>query len=87
MDLRHLVRSAACFALVTLVMVSPYVDYRQLTDASYEGDSRLLIWTLASISSLAVHAAIIFTLGGMHVFYDGFIWKLRRPVVAQSLGI
>ncbi|HUP72107.1 MAG TPA: hypothetical protein VM282_03585 [Acidimicrobiales bacterium] len=47
----------------------------------------LLIWALASISSLAVHAAVIFTLGGMHVFYDGFIWKLRRPVVAQSLGI
>jgi hypothetical protein len=47
----------------------------------------LLIWALAAIGSLAVHAAIIFTLGGMHVFYDGFIWKLRRPVVAQSLGI
>jgi len=47
----------------------------------------LLIWALASIDSLAVHAAVIFTLGGMHVFYDGFIWKLRRPVVAQSLGI
>ena len=47
----------------------------------------LLVWALAAISSLAVHAAVIFTLGGMHVFYDGFIWKLRRPVVAQSLGI
>ena len=47
----------------------------------------ILVWVLASIPSLAVHAAIIFTLGGMHVFYDGFIWKLRRPVVAQSLGI
>jgi hypothetical protein len=47
----------------------------------------LLVWALASISNLAFHAAVIFTLGGMHVFYDGFIWKLRRPVVAQSLGI
>jgi hypothetical protein len=46
----------------------------------------LLVALIAS-TSLAVHAAIIFTLGGMHVFYDGFIWKLRRPVVAQSLGI
>ena len=47
----------------------------------------LLIWALASISSLAVHAAVIFTLGGMHVFYDGFIWKLRRPAVARSFAI
>ena len=34
-----------------------------------------------------INCIFIFTLGGMHVFYDGFIWKLRRPVVAQSLGI
>jgi len=26
-------------------------------------------------------------LGGMHVFYDGFIWKLRRPAVAAPLGV
>jgi hypothetical protein len=24
--------------------------------------------------------------GGMHVFFDGFIWKLRRPVVAHSVA-
>ncbi len=30
---------------------------------------------------------VFFTLGGLHVFYDGFIWKLRRPAVAQSLAI
>jgi hypothetical protein len=28
---------------------------------------------------------VVLTVGGMHVFFDGFIWKLRRPVVAQSL--
>jgi hypothetical protein len=54
---------------------------------AYAAAMGLLVWMLASVSSLAVHAAVIFTLGGMHVFYDGFIWKLRRPVVAQSLGI
>jgi hypothetical protein len=47
----------------------------------------VLLLALIASTSIAVHAAIIFTLGGMHVFYDGFIWKLRRPVVAQSLGI
>jgi hypothetical protein len=29
--------------------------------------------------------AILF-LGGMHILYDGFIWKLRRPALAKSLG-
>jgi hypothetical protein len=28
---------------------------------------------------------VLLTIGGMHVFFDGFIWKLRRPVVAKSL--
>lgn len=35
------------YAAVTILFVSPLIDYRQLADASYEGDSRLLIWTLA----------------------------------------
>jgi hypothetical protein len=26
------------------------------------------------------------TLGGLHLLYDGFIWKLRRPAVAASLN-
>lgn len=25
--------------------------------------------------------------GALHVFYDGFVWKLRRPQLAASLGI
>ena len=28
---------------------------------------------------------VLLTVGGMHVCFDGFIWKLRRPVVARSL--
>ena len=38
---------AACYAIVTVVFVSPLIDYGHLADASYGGDSRLLIWTLA----------------------------------------
>jgi hypothetical protein len=30
--------------------------------------------------------AVLF-LGALHIFYDGFVWKLRRPAVAASLGI
>ncbi|MBI2704915.1 MAG: hypothetical protein HYX32_06455 [Actinobacteria bacterium] len=37
--------------------------------------------------SPVLYAVVFFTLGGLHVFYDGFIWKLRRPKVAASLAI
>ena len=30
--------------------------------------------------------AVLF-LGGLHVFYDGFIWKLRRPSVARGFAL
>ena len=39
--------SAVGFALVTRVMAAPLVDLDNLSDASYPGDARLLIWTLA----------------------------------------
>ncbi len=35
----------------------------------------------ADIASVA-----LLTIGGMHVYFDGFIWKLRRPVVAGSVA-
>jgi len=34
-----------------------------------------------------VYAWIVVVFGGMHVLYDGFVWKLRRPATAASLGI
>lgn len=34
-----------------------------------------------------VYAWIVVVFGGMHVLYDGFVWKLRRPATAVSLGI
>lgn len=30
---------------------------------------------------------IVVFFGGLHVLYDGFVWKLRRPATAASLGI
>ena len=32
-------------------------------------------------------SVVLLTVGGMHVFFDGFIWKLRRAVVARSLQV
>jgi hypothetical protein len=30
---------------------------------------------------------VFLTFGGLHGFYDGFIWKLRRPAVARGFSI
>ena len=46
-NLGHLLKTGLWFGIVTLIMAAPFVDYSRLKTASYEGDSRLLIWTLA----------------------------------------
>jgi hypothetical protein len=46
-----------------------------------------VIMLLERCGNLTTYALVVFTLGGMHVFYDGFIWKLRKPAVARSLGV
>ena len=38
---------AAAYAAITAVFVSPLINYTELGRASYDGDARLLIWTLA----------------------------------------
>ena len=30
---------------------------------------------------------VFLTVGGLHVFYDGLIWKLRRPTVAKGFAL
>jgi hypothetical protein len=47
----------------------------------------LIVGLLGWIGSPLAYAVVFFTLGGLHVFYDGFIWKLRRPAVARSLAV
>jgi hypothetical protein len=47
----------------------------------------VLVTVLSTWGSPLAYAVVFFTLGGMHVFYDGFIWKLRRPAVARSLAL
>jgi hypothetical protein len=46
-----------------------------------------LVVGVARLGSPLAYFVVFFTLGGMHVFYDAFIWKLRRPVVARSLAV
>jgi hypothetical protein len=46
-----------------------------------------LVTAVSLYGSLLLYFVVFFTLGGMHVFYDAFIWKLRRPAVARSLAV
>jgi hypothetical protein len=55
--------------------------------AVYVGIITVLVSILARLGSPLAYFVVFFTLGGMHVFYDGFIWKLRRPAVARSFAI
>jgi hypothetical protein len=34
-----------------------------------------------------LYAFAVLYFGALHILYDGFVWKLRRPAVAASLGI
>jgi hypothetical protein len=44
-----------------------------------------LIVLLARTGSPNAYGFAVLWFGGLHVFYDGFIWKLRRPAVARGL--
>ena len=59
------------------------------------GRSRFLGGYVAAIAALVaiekvggnpdVYGFTVLFLGGLHVFYDGFVWRLRRPAVARGL--
>lgn len=55
--------------------------------AAYLGVIIAVVTVLQFYGSAVLYAVVFFTLGGLHVFYDGFIWKLRRDKVAASLAI
>lgn len=38
-------------------------------------------------AGLTVYGLVFFGIGGLHILYDGVIWKLRRPEVARSLDL
>lgn len=55
--------------------------------AAYLGVFILLVSLLQWHGSPFLYSVAFLTLGGLHVFYDGFIWKLRRPAVARGFAI
>jgi xanthosine utilization system XapX-like protein len=44
-----------------------------------------ILWFLRRLGSPATYTLVILTLGGMHVLYDGFIWKRPSPNKAGML--
>jgi len=55
--------------------------------AAYLAVVLAVVTLLQWYGSVTAYLVVFFTLGGLHVFYDGFIWKLRRPAVARSLDL
>ncbi len=53
----------------------------------YLGFIVLTVFMLEKYASFIVYSMVFFTLGALHFFYDGFIWKLRNPNVALSVGV
>jgi hypothetical protein len=48
----------------------------------------LFVWFTFGVArrqGVRVRDPVLF--GALHILYDGFVWKLRRPQVAASLGI
>lgn len=48
--------------------------------------SALIYFTKSRLDGRLYAFAVLF-FGALHILYDGFVWKLRRPAVAASLGI
>ena len=55
--------------------------------ALYLGAIVAIVTMLGRMDSPTAYALVFFVLGGLHVFYDGFIWKLRRGKVARSFDL
>ena len=54
---------------------------------AYFGSVATLMFVTLSVSGGQPYAYAILFFGALHILYDGFVWKLRRPSVAASLGI
>jgi hypothetical protein len=72
-------------------------DSQPVARATATRQRRIVIYCLyfAAVAALVIgarritngYAAAILFFGALHVFYDGFVWKLRKPNVAASLGL
>ena len=54
--------------------------------AYFAAIATLVYFTWTPLNGKLYAFAILF-FGALHILYDGFVWKLRHPAVAASLGI
>ncbi|MCU1398031.1 MAG: hypothetical protein JWN62_1140 [Acidimicrobiales bacterium] len=54
--------------------------------AYFAATAAVIVATLSLGDGRTYGYAILF-FGALHILYDGFVWKLRKPAVAASLGI
>lgn len=54
---------------------------------AYFGAIMAFVWTSSGVLDGRIYGFAILFFGALHILYDGFVWKLRRPAVAASLGI
>jgi hypothetical protein len=54
--------------------------------AYFVGVGVLLAFTYPRLGGHGYGFVVLF-FGALHILYDGFVWKLRRPAVAASLGV
>ena len=55
--------------------------------AAYFAAIATLVYFTWSPFNGRLYAFAVLFFGALHILYDGFVWKLRRPAVAASLGI
>jgi hypothetical protein len=60
---------------------------RAVTYAGYFAAITALVLLTRSHFDGRLYAFAVLFFGALHILYDGFVWKLRRPAVAASLGI
>jgi len=63
------------------------VPRRALVYAAYFAAIAAMIYFGKHTWNGTFYAFAILYFGGLHILYDGFVWKLRRPATAASLGI
>jgi hypothetical protein len=65
----------AGYAAITAFFVSPLIDYGHLADASYEGDARLVIWTLAWDAHALLSGLPLFDANMFHPAAHALTWS------------
>lgn len=74
--------AAAGYTVLTVVFVSPLVNYAHLADATYPGDARLLVWTLAWDGHALLSGAPLFDANMFYPATQALTWTEHHIGVA-----